>query len=285
MVVPTDEIRELVAKYVDPNDCVQFNSRSWPGFGMVGLTYPTGFSVPKRVVLNRLVWPQQAAKFAYMFLLCDANQLNGLHDTIFGADGQSYNNAPLVLDSATEQQITQGQSYEQITTNMYLLPPKPLSFVLSGQPQPVPGDGPTPPSNNYPTNNLYLLTLVDERYFWHSVPFLPMTFADTTQFTDILNNINGSLAAAFSTEITMDAVNSAYLNASNAFKLPYEPIPYIIDALAFNLNMKFVRTFSGNASIQLKATATTNMTNDFTANPNRNVIMGGDEFPSQLPYP
>lgn len=273
---PTKQVVEFLSKYIDPNLATPWEYRSWPGFGMAGVTIPTGFSIPSDIRINRFVWPLGASRWAYMFCLCDAESLNSIANYAFGSDGTKQIEVNLVLDSPDSFGKT-----ERVITEMYMLPPKPLSSV-------VPKIMPSGVNDIVNTNNLYLLTLVDERYFWWFANVGDLsTIVDIdsgVSWSTLISNITNIITTRFGTGFTNSTILATYLNASHAFILPYEDFPLILDAIAYNIGMRVVRKFDGSVKLQSFADADTAISNNFRDNPGRSIIAGGESLIDRVKY-
>lgn len=268
VILPTEELSDLIYENINPADVTMLTERSWPGFGNVGITYPTGLIPPRKAVVGRLVWPQKAARYAHLTVLMDSAGLNSLPASAFGGNG-TYQ--PVAVN------MTAGES---LTTSLYMLPPLPVSGVGDS---PIPGvsNGNLIPNINRP----YIVTLVDERYWWRFLGFPTITPSDYITWGNIISFINSSLSTYFTSQITYDAIPAAYLNASpTAFYLPRESLGQIIDAVAYNVGMRFCRRYDGTCLFQNASNALSVIVNDFTNNPARQLRYGGDRFQSSTTF-
>jgi len=111
-----------------------------------------------------------------------------------------------------------------VSTNMYMLPPRPLA-ELGGK-----------------FDGFYLITLVDERYWWQygSVTIHPTT---TTQWSDLINQIGNVLNVNISFNVL-----SAYGQPSSdsQFWCNQESASSLLDAVAYNLGCSVVRGLNGD---------------------------------------
>ncbi len=128
---------------------------------------------------------------------------------------------PIVPGNPTEAQYT-------VETNLYMLPPRPLA------------------EHGNQFDGLYLITLVDERYYWQNSPF---TF-HATNITE-WKTLIASLSSVLGSSITIPAVESVYgqpeqdsqlwVNAENA--------PALLDAVALSVGRVVVRAYDGTYSL------------------------------------
>lgn len=248
-----------VEQNINPTQYIPWLRRAFPGYGYVELTWPTGFHLERPFKINRFYWPVGASRWAFGHFLADAFYTDKIRQAAYGSDGTKNNVIPLVMDSPG------APSSEQLNTNLYLLPPTPLSAVPLGQ--------------NGSINNLYLLTVVDQRYYWWYISTPALSFGDTTSWTTAFNTVKTALGIS---DMTIDTINPAYLNASPQLNLSYEVIPPWFDALAFNVGQRVVVGFDGSVSTQNYSTALSSRNNDIGANPLRMVAAGGSRFMDQI---
>lgn len=256
MGCPDEKLRDVVESRLDPNLAVPWASRSWPGLGMAALTVPTGFRVPHRVALNRLVWPSGASRWAHMFLLSSDNLLTYILEAVGGDCEKGYNRVPLEMSTPG----TSGEG-EVFRADMYVLPPQRVTAVVSSA------------APSFP-NNLYIVPIVDERYFWWDCQFPEVEAGEGLPWDEIFSACEDGLAP-FGVEIDRPAIPPEYLMASSMFNLPYEPVPPILDAAAYNVGMRLSRGFDGSVRLQDFEGALDAIRRDFEANPARRVAFGG----------
>jgi hypothetical protein len=252
----------------------------WPGWNLGALTGVNGYPWGKAFKLNRLYWPSRASRWAYGHFLCNSDSVATISADAF-PQGQPYQQLLFSIGNPESNQgtINAGETFNAM---MYMLPPTPLSGIrgLTGM-----------------TQSLYLITLVDERYFWWWQNFGNQTISSTTTWMSLLTIIQGILNAGNPTPTpawTIDPINSAYLGPSvQAYSIPYEPLPQIIDSICDNIGMRFVANGlpnnngvpTGNAntySMQLYGTALSTINNDMLNNNNRLIVSGGQRFSNPL---
>jgi hypothetical protein len=252
--------------------CPWTQTRYWPGPGLTQIAFPTGFEPPKEPTLQVFRFPPWgASRFAHGWFLASTNQVNALQQVAFASNGASVA-VPLVMDAMFQ------RSGESISTNVYVLSMTPLMRCL--------------PSDSDPyVNGLYLLTLVDERFFWWGIPSPVFNIGNNTvppitpppaptpvAWTDLIN----LCVTALGEPITFDPIPSAYLVPNTNLNVNYEVLPPVIDAIAANIGMRFVRGLGGNLSFQSWATATTIVATDQANNPLRTYRAGSFRFDPQL---
>jgi hypothetical protein len=256
--------------------CPWLASRSWPGPGLSQIAFPTGVEPPRAPMLQVFRWPAWGAcRFAHGWFLASTNQVNQLQQVAFqGGPGGKPLPVPLAMDSPGQ------RSAEALTTNVYILAMTPLLRVL-------PGESDADPY----VNGLYVLTLVDERFFWWGIPspvfnILANTAPPITpppppapvQWTDLIRLCSTALGES----ISADAIPGVYLVPSTALNANYEVIPPVLDAIASNIGMRFVRSLTGSLSFQSTATASSILSSDRANNPLRTIRGGSARFETQL---
>ncbi len=207
----TPELIDFIESKISPEDIFSFAERSNPGARLDFLPFRQGLTFPP-VRIGKLWWPTGASRFAVASYLVDQSQIDAIRLVTYSTGATNgYQVAPLVL----------GDSTSSVTTDMWMLPPRPLAGVT---------DLP-----------LYLLTLVDERFFWwFKTSTLTVTGGTTTWAT-----LFADLASALGITLTVDIIDAAYLKPDPKFTLRDEPLPLLLDAAAFCCGQRFVRQLDG----------------------------------------
>jgi hypothetical protein len=123
-----------------------------------------------------------------------------------------------------------------VVTNLFMLPPRPLQD-LGGNPA---------------GNGLYLITLVDDRYFWWFSNVGSFSFtAGVTTWADLLNI---GLAAVNNPPSVIDPVPAAYDKPAAGVQDPYTLTPLFLDYVAYLVGMRIWRGFDGTVNIVGPAT-------------------------------
>jgi hypothetical protein len=271
------ELESMIVKYINPQSYQPWLRRSFPGFGLTGLTRPLGFDGEPVFKLNTFHWPSSASRWAYGHFLCDSGTLAKIMNLAYSSQNNgSYNPIPLAIGNAETNQ-NQGSTIginptgnptgETLTTNVFLLPPTPLSGKRT----------------NGPNYSLYLITVVDARFFWFWVPFAsgnnPIVITLSTTWGDLFDYI----AAALNITIYTDVINPYYLQPSiSMFSLPFEPMPLVLDAVSTNVGQRISVNFDGTVNSSLYDTDLKVFNDDMAAHPSRLVLAGGQRFSSPL---
>jgi hypothetical protein len=271
IVMPTPELQEWIARYADPRLACPWTGRSWPGFGLAGIAWAQHWQPESHVMINRVIWPAHASNFARAFFLMSAEQANEAAIIAYGENGDENNAVTLYVDSPGGENHTN----ENVSTAMYMLSPKPLSAMIPTQG--IPQDDTT----DIDTNNVYLIVLVDERYYWWDCPFGYTSISDPGQdWTDLLGSATGAVTAYYDFTLRSATVNTAYLAAGPSFNVSYWPAPPVVDAIARNVGMVVTRQYDGTVDLMDTATANSRYVTDFANNPLRTSVSGGSLFPA-----
>ena len=228
--VPPPEWHAWVEKTFTLQDLVPF--RAGPHRSALSISWPTPWDYYGRTPLvrsNTLWWPVGASRWAMGFFYASESALADIRDEAYADD--VYTPLDLVMDDGTN----------SITTEMYLLPPAPIApqkvvaaadrstWVL---PRTIAADG---------TKSLYILPLVDERYFW----WLKASAISVNEGTTTWAQLYSSIATALGITLTAEAVNSAYLTPPASLASNYEAIPLLLDAVATTVGQRVVRKLDG----------------------------------------
>lgn len=184
------------------------------------LPVPYGLPMPPPVRIGTLVWPTGAMRFATYHTVISGNLLDSLYPWAWGATG------PQPVDLLMGKLSTADHIIAQ---DMYCLPPKPLFNKGSG-------------------NAMYLLTLVDQRYFWW---FKLSTITDGdgySSWTDLYSDIATDLGIS----IAVDNLAAAYnaITPNDFFNCAGQPVPVLLDAVAFQLGQRIVVGLDGLVTAQ-----------------------------------
>lgn len=263
------DVQDFLNKFLPTSSFRPWLTPAYPGWNLGALTTVNGQKWGEQFELNKFFWPSGASRFSYGHFLADSDTVGLISADAYGNGGQ-YNQ---ILFQIGNPESNQGETIvagETFSSMVYLLPPTPLSGLrgLTGM-----------------IRSLYLLTIVDERYFWWWQNFGNQTIDSSTTWASLLATITSILGVT----ITLDMINSAYLNPSvQSYSLPYEPIPLILDSICLNLGWRFVANGSDSSgspntyATQLYSTALSAFNSDMAANSGRLIISGGQRFANPL---
>lgn len=214
----------------------------------VGLPVPN-YPMPPTPRINTLYWPTGASRYAYGLFLINGAQLT----QILTAVGNQNTPRPLIM--GTPDAKTTYPAMSSVSTSMYLLPARPVS----------------PP--NVPANDrLWILPLVDDRYFWQfrsvsiindgrvgspSPSFSPVTWDDCFI----------GLATSLASSLTVDTITSDFgFPDFVEWKRDGENAAMLLDAAAQTVGQRVVRDWSTGNTYTLGYSSSISRYNANTAN-------------------
>jgi hypothetical protein len=192
---------------------------AYPGQGIQGRRGQWPPTMTPRV--NTLYWPSGASRWACGWFLCDETALAA-------ARASRASGAAFVFSDGKN----------SITTTLFMLPACPMERYTRG------------------VAGLYILPLVDARYYWWQRPMLLAIDEETSTWASVYADIADALGEA----ITAETPSSAYLLPSPSLGLSGGPIPPILDLVALGCGQRVVRGLDGsvktmNAPTSLAAAA------------------------------
>lgn len=217
-------VTEWLERNLSPADCYEFQLPDWPA--------PWGCSCPparlphRHFNLGSLYWPTGASRWSVIHLLGHLSDLVKLRGLIYGSPILPYKSLPLILDDGAP------AGAGKITTNLYLLPPRPLAQVLGSADQ------------------LYLLTLVDARFFWWQKSTQVTVTGGTTTWADLFSALGTALGESVSCSVAADYLKPSFVLSSN-----YEFLPPLLDATCRSVGVRLVRSLAGTITLQDSAAA------------------------------
>jgi len=224
LCTPSHEVAAWIESHIPLERCVPFAGRTWPGTRREKWAFP-GWRGLDRIQVNRLLWPGGADRCAIGWFLADATQLAAI-----GALGQS---GTFILSDSFG---------NQISTTLWLLSAVPLT-------------GCTTP------DLLYLLTFVDDRYFWREQAAIINLTPNATTWT----NLYSAIGTALGVSITADAIPAAYLKPDGELAGNYDSLTQQLDAVAFNCGQRIVRKLDGTVHAYNAVSATALQTANLAA--------------------
>jgi hypothetical protein len=239
-------LAEHIAAHVPLDQCIPFEGRAFPGERRERWAFH-GWRGLTRIEVGKLLWPNGADRFSVGWFLADSAML--------AAIGPTGRNAPLVLSD--------GVGGGTVTANLWFLAALPLAFCLP------------------PADRLWLLTLVDDRYFWREQAVAIPVVGGTTSWA----NLYSSIGAALGTAVAADAVAGAYLTPDPDLSNYYDSLTQQLDTVAYNVGQRVIRRLDGTVAALNAAHATTLQAANIAlaAAANRPLLAGGDCVPPALP--
>jgi len=214
------KVADFIGQYISPRDVLQFDPTAW-NHNLYHLA-PAGSIQPPAISIGTLTWPQGASRFATCYLLASDADMEILRPLLFTDEGPQA--VTLIMNDAQTDRETglPIPTDNEIETEMFALPPRPLQQITG-------------------ENCLWLLTLVDERYFWWFRGSDIVVDVGTDDYNDLISQI----AMALGITIDADTVNSNYGDPSNRFTNRRCPLPMLLDAVCFYSGLRFSRALDG----------------------------------------
>jgi hypothetical protein len=175
----------------------------------------------KRVEPGRYFHPWGAGRWSYGQFVIDQEMLDAIRLQAYVGD--NYRALPLVIDDAVG---------GTITTDLFMLSPIPLQKIS------------TP-------FNLYLMTLVDQRYFF----FERAAEIEVIEGTTSWEGLYAAIASALGITLSVDPVSADYLKPSGCLTQRYEYLPMLLDHVAASCGQRIVRTLAGTFHARNASTA------------------------------
>lgn len=213
----------------------------------VGLPVPN-YPPQPRPKINTVFWPTGATRFAQGLFLIDGANLQAIINQMGGSGGLNENDPqPFVMTTL--------ENSTGIATPMYLLPARPIS-----------------PSNVPSDRRLWILPLVDVRYFWAQMPvpvFSPQSW----------NAAFAELASSLEATIWVDSIPAAYgVPDPTEWTRSYENSAMLLDAAAATIGMRFVADWA-TGSFQYRIVSATTAASDYAMNASTQIPpIAGDDF-------
>jgi hypothetical protein len=217
MSEPTPDLLGWAMANIRPRDLYEFPDQTWPGVRQVHI--PWQFQPQSPVRFNTLRWPIGASRWACGHFFVSEPQLNLIRAAVV-VDG-TYQASTFTFDD--------GANY--ISTELWMLPAVPLTEAVVG-------------------GGWYLITLVDERYFWWAKPNSINVYEGY-----YWSVVYSSIASAIGITLTVDPIASAYLNAPAVLSTQYDYLPPLIDAVARCCGQRIVRSLDGTVTAMNPDTA------------------------------
>lgn len=209
------------------------------------LNYPPA----PRPRINTLYWPTGAARWAIGYFLADEEGKKRIVKAAHPASGTAQ---ALTLRAQTGNGLT-------FSASMFLLAPRQVSAMID-KPKAWP---------QLRKNNLYILPLVDARYFWQ---FRNVGEIEFTTWADLYTELSASLGVT----ITRDDAAAAYLQPDHhEFARRWDNAAYLLDVAAHSIGQRIVHQPNGNTYSVNFETSATDYTANFTSNGSWEQLAGG----------
>ncbi len=218
-------------------------------------------------------WPWGASRWAHGWFLASSNQVAEIQRKAFSEEGDEENPVPgqpipvdLYIDAPGQ------RSQENLTTPVYVLSITPLARIN------VPSG-----SDAAFINGLYLITVVDERWFWWGLTSPTFTMTSSTTWATMIQALGDKVIDTELNTFGFDPVAVDYGAPSSSWgDLKYEQFPIVFDAVLANVGQRLVRAYNGDLYCEDTETADNDLVDDDEAHPDRTFRAGGVKFESKL---
>lgn len=185
------------------------------------------YAAPPPPRLNSLYWPTGATRWARGYFLATGEAKERITQQAHSTGG----NAPLVLRWGDESART------PLSASMWLLPPRPIARVSAGA----------------LNEQLWLLPLVDSRYWWRERNAEDLEISSSTTWADLFSTLGSALGISVALPTAVDA---AYLSPDTyEFTRRYENAALMLDAAALSVGKRIVRRLDGTVRAESNATS------------------------------
>lgn len=221
-----DEINRLIPKkflqdYVLPSN--------YPGrnLGAIARQWQIGPSpMPTEISVGEWFYPNGASRWGIFRGLATSKMVKAMLEVTNGSDPATFimQAEPTGLSNPNN-----NPNNFHLSTSMYMLPPRPLAEQGGG------------------LDGIYLVTLVDERYYWQFNP-VSLRVGPSTTWQDLITQI----ATALNVTMTFSAIAAAYSTPEpdSQFWCNQESAALLLDAVAYNIGCTVVRNLDGTYNLQ-----------------------------------
>lgn len=229
----TTEVGEWIQQNISPHELFPLSYQTWPGsLGGTAVLESTP-DEERSVIIGSFWWPSGASRFARAYFVVSEAQLNAIRTAVQTPAGT--NKVATGTNKAATLLLRDGTN--TVEAEMWMLPAWPLLTAVAGA-------------------GAYLLTLVDERYWWWSLPASIAVDVGTTTWLDLYEAIGDALGVT----ISVDTIPAAYGLPTDDYASGYQSLPGLLDAVAFSVGQRIVRGLDGTVTAQNATTAIASVT-------------------------
>jgi hypothetical protein len=213
LAVPTPDLQDFLDRWWDSTRPGDANaSPKWDIEGIGHLPTPNPPPVKSdRPVLGRLTWPVGASRWATFHHLVTQAQLAAIRTAI----GSTAAAKPLTISDGTN----------LIAPDLWMLPARPVCRRGSDE--------------------LFLLALVDERYFWWQEGDQSPNTTTYASWSALYSDLFAKVGVG---SPTLETVASAYSTPTDRWAVGPKPIPLLLDAAAELIGQRVVRRLDGTVA-------------------------------------
>jgi len=258
-----DSARAALARFrylPELRDQVTFPFR--PGGRLRTIAFPRYPDLPE-LSLNSFFYPTGASRWAIGRFLATKTAVASMETVALPSGANPVASAFVMQADDLVHKSTDALSAGGITTNLFMLPSRPLGITAS----------------KGALDGFLLVTLVDARYYWQFAPAGIIDSASLTSWTALI----ASLATALGVTISVPLIAAAYGSPEPDSDLwsNNENAALLLDAVLWNVGLTLVRTFDGTFSAVRTATGDATITANRPAAPRCRVFGGNILDPSE----
>jgi len=202
----------------------------WPPKNLYDLGFPKQFD-PPAVAIGDYFYPTNASRWSIFRGYMTRDDVDAVKAEVWPTSSQTPTTGTFLIQSEG------GDSEGEVETELYMLPPIPVAGLTASDPQ------------------IFLVTLVDERYFWHQ--FKEAGVVTCTSATATWSDLIDQLATQLDIDLTYETPDSDYGSPEpdSALYSNQESPAILLDAAAANIGCVVVRALDGTYSLQRYADA------------------------------
>lgn len=240
----TDEVKDFIRRNLRCEDIVPWARRpNQIGRGFEDVAKPVGERPCGPVEPNTFRWFSGATRWAYGFFVADADMVDPIRDAAYAYRRNYFGMAPVGLTLRSAADPLRADDGKSLSTQVFVVDIRAISGNR-GMMAPMPR-----------LDQLYLVTVADERWLWQFLPFEWDCGGDTElTWANLIDacstTIREWLYPGTNWEITHPAIDEAYAMPDRTMLVPGRSLPYVIDAIAYNLGWKFIRRYDGTCTFQ-----------------------------------
>lgn len=217
LIEPSPPLASWIMGSIPPRDAFRFPKRKTLTNFMDPHRILSGF-ISRPVCANVYFNPWGASRWGMTFGLVDGTSLTEIRDLAYASSVYTALDYVMADEAGTT-----------LTTELSMLVPVPLSkFETDDDIQAV-------------TDDLYLLPLVDERYFWwERAAAITVTDGATTWA-----QLFAAIATGLGISLTVDTISADYLKPGATLGKQYDYLPILLDLAAASVGHRVIRNYDG----------------------------------------
>ncbi len=220
-------VADWIERNIRPEEIFPFAAHAWTGTLTNSPLLQITPERPRPIKVGSLWWPRGAMRFARAHYVVSESQLEQIRKNVQQPRGTLQNAILSLADGARTLNIP-----------MSMVPAWPLAQAVAGA-------------------HMWMLTLVDDRYWWQPDVCEIAVQAGVTTWNDIYTQLGNELGIT----INADPIAAAYGMPPENYAAEYQPTTMVMDAVAWSVGQRIVRdAVTGTVSAQNATTAIASVT-------------------------